>query len=378
MSEVEGTEIQEEEQTDSNLDEDAGIEDAEAGVTDSEDGDAEDSSEEPDNMAAKNWVLFAIPEKVEVDKLTPSYGKFTIEPLEPGFGVTIGHALRRILISSIRGSAVFAVYIEGVSHEFAHISGVLEDVLEVILNLKELQVQQFVDGVIELELIGEGPCTLTGADISTFERAEICNPDLKIATLSEGGTLSMTLYVRPNKGYITSEENQDIDLPVNTIFLDSNHSPITRINYEIEHSRVEQRTDYDRLIFEIYTTGALSPDNALAYSAKIIKEHMSVFINFDEKAIEPEPEPEGEEVFHNEHLYRNVNELELSVRSINCLQNANIETIADLVQKTESEMLKTKNFGRKSLNEIKAILVDMGLTLGMRLENFDVQSGPRE
>jgi DNA-directed RNA polymerase subunit alpha len=250
--------------------------------------------------------------------------------------------------------------------------------VQVILNIKELQIEQFVDEIVELELIGEGPCVVKAGDISTFGKAEILNPDLILATLQKGATVSMTMYSRFNKGYVTSEENQQQDLPVGTIYLDSNHSPVTRINYEIENSRVDKKTDYDRLNFELWTNGSVKPSDSLAYAAKIIKEHMDVFINFDESRIKDEPEVEVEDEPLNENLYRSVSELELSVRSINCLQNAKIETIGDLVQKSEQEMLKTKNFGRKSLNEIKVILTDMGLSLGTSLDNFDPMNNPHD
>lgn len=329
-------------------------------------------------IITKNWTAIAKPKRVRAEKMTRNYGKFILEPLEPGFGVTIGHALRRTLLSSIRGSSVYAVQIEGASHEFTHVSGLVEDIVQVILNVKELEIEQFQDEEIEMELIGEGPCVLTAGDISTFERAQILNPDLVIATLEEHATFSMTLYARYNKGYVTSEENQNDDLPVGTIMLDSNHSPIRRINYEVEPARVEQRTDYDRLVFELWTNGSVSPDDSMGYAAKILKEHMEVLINFDDEGLEEEEEVQEEAPVINENLYRSVSELELSVRSINCLQNAKIETIGDLVQKTEAEMLKTKNFGRKSLNEIKSILSNMSLTLGMKLEGFDPANNPFE
>jgi DNA-directed RNA polymerase subunit alpha len=328
---------------------------------------------EESKIFSKNWSEIAKPKwlKFDEDSIQPGYGKFVLDPLEPGFGTTIGHALRRVLLSSIRGSAIFAVQIEGVTHEFSDLSGILEDVVQIILNIKELEIEQYQDGVIELELIREGPCVLTGGDISTFEKAKILNPDKIIATLQKGATISMILYARFNKGYVNSEENQKHELPVGTIFLDSNHSPIKKIHYEVENSRVDKRTDYDRLNFELWTNSSVKPADCLAYAAKIIKEHMDVFINFDESAIVVEKEEESEEEPMNENLYRSVSELELSVRSINCLQNAKIETIGDLVHKTEAEMLKTKNFGRKSLNEIKAILTGMGLSLGMRVDKFD-------
>lgn len=344
------------------------------------DDEGEEGVEEENPFFAKNWMAIAKPSKLqfEQDSLKADYGKFTMDPLEPGFGMTIGHSLRRVLLSSIRGSAVFAVQIDGVTHEFSNIPGIVEDMVQVILNIKELKIEQFVDEIIELELIGEGPCVIKAGDISTFEKAEVLNPDLFLATLQKGATVSMTMYSRFNKGYITSEENQQEELPVGTIYLDSNHSPVTRINYDVENSRVDKKTDYDRLNFELWTNGSVNPTDSLAYAAKIIKEHMDVFINFDESRIKDEPEEEVEDEPLNENLYRSVSELELSVRSINCLQNAKIETIGDLVRKSEQEMLKTKNFGRKSLNEIKVILTDMGLSLGTSLENFDPLNNPHE
>ena len=344
------------------------------------DDEGEEGVEEENPFFAKNWMAIAKPSKLqfEQDSLKADYGKFTMDPLEPGFGMTIGHSLRRVLLSSIRGSAVFAVQIDGVTHEFSNIPGIVEDMVQVILNIKELKIEQFVDEIIELELIGEGPCVIKAGDISTFEKAEVLNPDLFLATLQKGATVSMTMYSRFNKGYITSEENQQEELPVGTIYLDSNHSPVTRINYDVENSRVDKKTDYDRLNFELWTNGSVKPTDSLAYAAKIIKEHMDVFINFDESRIKDEPEEEVEDEPLNENLYRSVSELELSVRSINCLQNAKIETIGDLVRKSEQEMLKTKNFGRKSLNEIKVILTDMGLSLGTSLENFDPLNNPHE
>ena len=342
------------------------------------DSNSEEESTDENPFFAKNWMSIAKPKKLQFESqnLKSDYAKFSLDPLEPGFGTTIGHSLRRVLLSSIRGSAVFAVQIDGVTHEFSNIPGIVEDMVQVILNIKELQVEQFVDEVVELELIGEGPCVIKAGDISTFEKAEILNPDLVLATLQKGATVSMTMYSRFNKGYVTSEDNQHEDLPVGTIFLDSNHSPVSRINYDVVNSRVDQKTDYDRLNFELWTNGSVKPTDCLAYAAKIIKEHMDVFINFDESSIKDEPEEEIEEEPLNENLYRSVSELELSVRSINCLQNAKIETIGDLVQKSEQAMLKTKNFGRKSLNEIKVILTEMGLSLGTELENFDPMNNP--
>ena len=251
----------------------------------------EEDLNEDNPFFAKNWMSIAKPTRLQVesDSLREDYGKFSIELLEPGFGITIGHSLRRVLLSSIRGSAVFAVQIDGVTHEFSVIPGIVEDMVQVILNIKELQIEQFVDEIIELELIGEGPCVIKAGDISTFEKAQILNPDLVLATLQEGATISMTMFSRFNRGYVTSEENQKESLPVGTIFLDSNHSPVTRINYEVDNSRVDQKIDYDKLNFELWTNGSVKPTDSLAYAAKIIKEHMDVFINFDESKIKDEP-----------------------------------------------------------------------------------------
>ena len=327
-------------------------------------------------VTRKNWEGLEVPETLQVDleSFDDHYGKFILEPLHKGFGITIGHALRRTLMSSLCGSAVFGVKIEGVSHEFETISGIREDVTQIVLNLKELEIEQFEDEVIALELIAAGPKIVTGADISTFSKVEIKNPDHVICTLDQNATLEMTLFIKTNRGFVSAEENYDGDLPIGTIFLDSNHSPIKKVKYEVANTRVGQKTDFDKLIFQLWTNGGVKPEDAMAYAAKIIKEYMSFFVNFDEDAIKPIEEviDDEEKPYENPHLYRSVNELELSVRSINCLQNAKIETIGDLVQKTEAEMLKTKNFGRKSLQEIKTVLASMGLTLGMKLDNFDI------
>jgi len=329
-------------------------------------------------MYTRNWEALQRPKRVEVDSETYSktYGRFIIEPLEKGFGITIGHALRRVLLSSMQGCAIVAVKIEGVAHEFEGISGIQEDVVQIILNLKSLQLKQLEDGVHELELVGVGPTQLTGRDIVTGGKVEVLNPDQVIATLDEGAALEMRMFATMNKGYVTAEENHLEQLPVDVIYLDSVHTPIKRINYEVQHARVGQTTDYDKLIFEIWTNESLEPTDAIAYAAKILKEYMTIFINFDEDQTSGEQREVMEVYAHNDNLYRPVSELELSVRSINCLQNAKIETIGELVQKTESEMLKTKNFGRKSLNEIKHILSSMGLQLGMKLENFDPKNRP--
>ena len=331
-------------------------------------------------MYTRNWEALQRPKRVEVENesYNDHYGKFIIEPLEKGFGMTLGHSLRRVLLSSLQGCAPIAVKIEGVSHEFESINGIQEDVVQILLNLKGLQFKQLEEGVQELELVGAGPTKLRGKDIVTGGKLEVLNPEHLIATLDEGAELEMRIFVNMSRGYVTAEENQSELLPTDVIYLDSVHTPIKRINYEVQHARVGQKTDYDKLLFEIWTNGALNPTDALAYGAKILKEYMNILINFDDPPTSEDAKPEIERVpgSLNENLYRPVSELELSVRSINCLQNAKIETIGELVQKTEQEMLKTKNFGRKSLNEIKHILETMGLSLGMKLDNFDPKSKP--
>ena len=331
-------------------------------------------------MYTRHWEALQRPKRIEVDEdsYTSDYGKFVIEPLEKGFGITIGHALRRVLLSSLHGCAVIAVKIEGVAHEFETINGIQEDVVQLILNLKALQLKQLEEGIHELELVGAGPTVLRGGDIVTGGKVEVLNPDLVIAKLDDGAVLELRMYVAMNKGYVTAEENHSDELPMDVIYLDSVHTPIKRINYDVQHARVGQTTDYDKLNFEIWTNGALDPADAMAYAAKIMKEYMSIFINFDEDQLDDSATPKVSSSQYNENLYRPVSELELSVRSANCLQNAKIETIGELVQKTESEMLKTKNFGRKSLNEIKHILSLMGLSLGMKLDNFDPKAKPQE
>lgn len=327
------------------------------------------------NILQKSWEGLEIPDDLQVgrESFSQEYGKFILEPLHKGFGVTIGNSMRRVLLSSLRGCAVYGVKIEGVSHEFETIKGIREDVLQIALNLKGLEMRQFEEGDLTLELVVAGPKVVTAGDISTFGKIEIMNPDHVICQLDQEATLEMTLFVRLNRGFISAEENNDKDLPVGTIFLDSNHSPVKRVQYEIKNTRVGQKTDFEKLVIQVWTNGGVRPDDAMAYASKILKEYFNPFINFDEDAIRPIDEvvEEEEKGYENPHLYRSVNELELSVRSINCLQNAKIDTIGDLVQKTEAEMLKTKNFGRKSLQEIKTVLASMGLTLGMKLENFD-------
>lgn len=317
-----------------------------------------------------NWRELIKPKRVEVTTTTRSYGKFVCEPLERGFGTTIGNAIRRILLSSIHGAAIVSAKIDGVMQEFSAIPGVLEDVSELLLNLKEVRLQMSDPEarVIRIEASKEGE--VKAGDIITDGGVEILNPEHHIATLSKDVDLNMTMTVRVGKGYVPAEMNKGENDPVGTIPIDAVFSPISRVNYVVGNARVGQRTDYDKLTLEVWTDGSVLPEDAVAFAAKILKEQISIFINFDEEP-EPEPEePEEKEAPMNENLFRSVEELELSVRSANCLKNANIRYIGELVQRTEQEMLKTKNFGRKSLNEIKEVLGEMGLSLGMKLEGF--------
>jgi DNA-directed RNA polymerase subunit alpha len=319
-----------------------------------------------------NWRDMIKPEKVQVTS-KPSFGKFVCEPLERGFGITLGNALRRVILSSLHGAAITSVKIDGVMHEFSVVPGVLEDVSEIILNLKEVRLKVIGVGshVIRIESDGEGPVT-AGDIVSDDGKCEILNPNLHIATIGDKGKLSMEMTVKVGKGYSLAENNKDEDAPVGTIPIDAVFSPVKRVNYIVGNARVGQRTDYDKLTLEVWTDGSIQPEDCVAYAAKIMKDQMSIFINFDE-GLEPDPESESEDdekPAWNDNLYRTVDELELSVRSANCLKNADIHKIYQLVSKTEAEMLKTKNFGRKSLNEIKEVLGDMGLSLGMKLNGF--------
>jgi DNA-directed RNA polymerase subunit alpha len=320
-----------------------------------------------------NWRELIKPQKVQIEMSSPSYGKFVCEPLERGFGITIGNALRRIILSSLYGAAITAVKFDKAMHEFTVVEGVLEDISEIILNLKSVRLRMTDPGPRYLTISVEGERVVTAKDLVSGDGAiEILNSDQYIATLKQNAKLNMTLTVKVNKGYTLSEMNKDEDAPIGTIPIDAIFSPIKRVNYVVSNARVGQKTDYDKLSLEIWTDGSILPEDALAYAAKILKEQLSIFINFDENQ-EPEYLEEEEEIIapsYNENLFRSVEELELSVRSANCLKNANINKIFQLVQKTEAEMLKTKNFGRKSLNEIKEVLSEMGLSFGMKIDGF--------
>lgn len=324
------------------------------------------------DLKNKNWRELIRPKRLEVDQssLNNSYGKFVCEPLERGFGITIGNALRRILLSSLQGAAIVSVKFEGVLHEFSTIPGVLEDVTDIILNLKEIKLKILEEEEAIIRLSMEGAGEAKAGDIDTDGIVEILNPDQHIATLNKEASLNMEMSVKMGKGYVPAEGNKQKDQPIGVIPIDAVFSPIQKVNYVVTNARVGQITNYDKLTLEVWTDGSVIPEDAVAYAAKILKVHMDPFINFEEEPEPIEEEQEEKEEKLNENLFRPVSELELSVRSANCLKNANITLIGELVQKTEAEMLKTKNFGRKSLNEIKAILDEMGLYLGMKLDNF--------
>ncbi len=324
------------------------------------------------------WKSLTMPKEVQIkdvltdeESKTAQYGKFVIEPLERGFGTTLGNSLRRALLSSIQGAAVTSLRIQGVLHPFSTIPGVYEDVTEIILNIKKLRVRLLGDGPKTLEAETEKKGELTAGDIPTDPEAEILNPDLHIATLTDNVKFKMELDINSGRGYVSSEQNKDDTLPVGTIFVDSLFSPVTKVNFEVENTRVGQRTDYDKLLLEIWTDGSITPENALSHASKIIKDHMQVLIKLDEEEQMTEEEKVDDETLRIRNLLKTrVDELELSVRSSNCLRAANIQTIEDLVKKTEPDMLKFRNFGRKSLNELKKILDERGLHFGMDIEKY--------
>jgi DNA-directed RNA polymerase subunit alpha len=325
-----------------------------------------------DDVIARNWRELIRPRRLEVeeDTLTSAYGRFHCEPLERGFGTTLGNALRRVLLSSLQGAAITSIRIDGVLHEFSTIPGVMEDVAAVVLNLKDVRVRLNSEGpkTIRVKKSGQG-IVVAGDLVSADQTVEVMNPEHKICTLGPDSSFEMEVTVGLGKGYVLANQNKTEEMPIGTIPIDSVFSPIRRVNYTVTPARVGRATDFDRLNLELWTDGAIEPVDAVAFAAKILKEQLSIFINFEELAEAPvvhvdEPEP------LNPNLFKPVDELELSVRSANCLQNANIRFIGELVQKTESEMLKTKNFGRKSLNEIKETLSSLGLNLGMAIDNL--------
>jgi DNA-directed RNA polymerase subunit alpha len=324
------------------------------------------------------WKGFQRPKRLEFERetLTDRFGRFHAQPFERGFGTTVGNAVRRVLLSSIEGAAITAVKIDGVLHEFSPIPGVVEDATDIILNLKQIPLKLHVDYTKTLYLRVDKAGEVKARDIQGDADVDILEPEAHIATVAEGGKLQMELRLKRGRGYVSADKNFDEDLGIGWIPVDSVHSPVKKVNYLVEAARLGQTTDYDKLTLDVWTNGAVHPRDSVSLAAKLIRDHLNIFINLDESA-----EPAAETVVEtqrsgaiNEHLDKSVEELELSVRSYNCLKNANIRTIRELVQKSEAEMLKTKNFGRKSLNEIKEILHSMGLSLGMRLDQPAIQA----
>ena len=333
--------------------------------------------EQPASFSVLNWKELIKPKALQVDagSMTDTYAKFTCEPLERGFGITLGNGLRRILLSSIYGAAISAVKIEDASHEFSSLPEVVEDVTDIILNLKGVIVEVFDSKPQFIQLNIEGPKEVTAGDFVTGQNATILNPDHHIATVSEGGRLRMETALTLGKGYMPAERNKIMEqLPTGYVAMDSLYSPVIRVNYSVTNARVGQITDYDKLMMEVWTNGSVKPSEALAYAAKILKEQMNIFINFEEEPDVPEPAYIPEEEFISEALFKTIDEIkdefDLSVRAQNCLRNEGIKYIGELVQKTEPEMLRMKNFGRKSLKEIKDTLARLGLSLGMRLDKW--------
>lgn len=320
----------------------------------------------------RNWAELVRPEQLEKDSKSDSmYGRFVCEPLERGFGTTIGNALRRVLLSSLQGAAPVSVKIQGIQHEFTTIPGVNEDVTDIVLNLKQLRVAMNTPEPQRVQLIANARGEVKASAIVENQHIKILNPDLHIATLSEDIDLVMDLEIRMGKGYVPAEMHEDLDNEIGVITLDSSFSPIRKVAYAVEQARVGQMTNYDKLIMEVWTDGSITPDDALAYSAKILKEQLTVFINFDEGSADIEKAKSKPQDKINENLFKNIEDLELPVRASNCLKSAGIHIVGELVQKTEADLLKTKNFGRKSLEDIRRVLESMGLDFGIRVDNFD-------
>lgn len=318
----------------------------------------------------KHWRDLIKPKKLEFEAatLTDGYGKFNCEPLERGVGITLGNSLRRILLSSLRGAAIKAARIEGVLHEFSTIQGVTEDVTDIILNMKQISLRMLAEDMEIVTINATGPGVVTAGDIDTKGKVEVINPELHIATLGKGAKLNVEMEVGWGRGYVSSERNKEEGQPIGTIALDTIFSPIKKVNFAVANARVGQRTDYDKLTMEIWTNGSINPQDAVAFAAKVLQDQLSIFINFEDEMVEDEGAEKETLSDMSENINKSVEELELSVRAANCLKNANIRTIGDLVNKTEAEMLKTKNFGRKSLLEIKKVLTDMGLNLGLKID----------
>ncbi len=321
----------------------------------------------------RNWSELVKTDQIvrDNDAADTMYGKFICEPLERGFGTTIGNALRRVLLSSLQGAAFVSVKIAGVQHEFTTIHGVLEDVTDIVLNLKQVRILMNSEDPQRIILHAEGAGPVTAAVIKGNQNVQILNPQQHIATLTENVNLDMEFEVRMGKGYVPADMHEGLNEEIGLIKLDSSYSPVRKVSYTVEQARVGQMTNYDKLILEVWTDGSVTPEDAVAYSAKIIKEQISVFINFDEHISGDTSSGGGDGSELNESLYKGIDELELSVRATNCLRSANISLVGELVQRSENEMLKTKNFGRKSLDEIKRVLMDMGLDFGMKVDNFE-------
>jgi len=324
-----------------------------------------------EEVIAANWRSLIKPKSVEQSKSTDTYGKFVVKPLERGFGITMGNALRRILLSSLQGCAIKTVKLDGVLHEFSSIPGVVDDVTNIVLNLKQVRIRtsstEVLNGQIDKTCAEGETMAVTAGDIRFDAEAELLNPDLVIATLTEGGRFQAEVTASMGRGYIPGSMDESEGVAIGTIPVDALHTPIQKVKYTVTNARVGHRTDYDKLTLEVWTDGSVSPADSVAFAAKILKEQIQIFINFVEEPEPMEAEHSAAEEEWNEALFRRVDELELSVRSANCLQNAGIETIWQLVERSEAEMLKTKNFGRKSLNEIKDLLAELGLSLGMKL-----------
>jgi len=321
------------------------------------------------SFASRNWRDLIKPKSVPVEDASGTYGKFVCEPLERGFGITLGNSLRRVLLSSLQGAAITAVKIDGALHEFTSVPDVVEDVTDIVLNMKEVVVRAHSPKTHVVRIDKEGPCEVTAGDIQLTDQIEVLNPKHVVCTVSKGGRFSAELTINVGRGYVPADRNKTPGMAIGTVAIDALFSPIAKVNYTVTNARVGQITDYDKLTLEVWTNGSLKPQDAVAYAAKILKDQLSIFINFEEEE-ESSGADRGDDEPLNENLFRSVEELELSVRSANCLQNASIHLIGELVQKTEAEMLKTKNFGRKSLKEIKEILADMGLALGMKIDSW--------
>lgn len=322
---------------------------------------------------ARNWSELVKPNQIlrEEETASATHGKFVCEPLERGYGTTIGNAMRRVLLASLQGASFVSVKISGVQHEFTTIHGVLEDVTDVILNIKQVRLRMDTDEPQRLTLRVDSKGPVTAGAIVTNQHVEVLNPDLHIATLTEDVVLEMEFEARMGKGYVPADMHEGLSEEIGLIRLDSSFSPVRKVAYSVEQARVGQMTNYDRLLLEVWTDGSLTPEDAIAYSAKIIKDQISVFINFDERISGDLCLGSGDSGEINEHLYKHIDDLELSVRATNCLRSANIALVGELVQRSEGEMLKTKNFGRKSLDEIKSVLIDMGLDFGMKVDGFE-------